>query len=177
LGVQWQEAKPGEVGVTITKVTPGLPGDKGGLKAGDRLLKFNGQPVTGDMSLRMAVLLAEPAVIVEVERSDEASPLTLPLQLDGAPIRLGIGWREDAADPGAALLTQVVYGSPAYAAGLRERDRVYAIGGQRFGSSDELLKLATTLPTPLEVLAERAGVLHRFTIELPTASAPPANVD
>lgn len=177
-GVQWQEAKEGQVGVTITKVTAGLPGDKAGLQAGDRLMKFNGQPVTGDMSLRMAVLLAEPAAEVEVQRVGAEAPLTLPVQLDGSPIRLGIGWREDPADPSAAVLTQVVYGSPAYAAGLRERDRVYELGGQTYRSSEELFQLATTLPSPIDVLVERAGVLRRLTIELPAATpAAVATVD
>lgn len=171
LGVQWQTPAAGESGVTLIKVTRGLPGDLAGLKTGDRLLKFNGEPVTGDMSLRMAVLLAQPEVTVEVQREGEEQPLTLPIKLAGSPLRLGIGWRDDPADPSTAMLTQVVYGSPAYAAGLRERDRIYEIGGRTFQTTDDFLKLATTLPAPVEVVAERAGVLQRFTIELPKTMA------
>jgi C-terminal processing protease CtpA/Prc len=82
-------------------------------------------------------------------------------------VRIGITWRDDSAEPGTLLLTQVVYGSAAHRAGLRANDRIYEVAGQKFATSAEFSKLAAAAENPLEILAERAGVLHRFSLELP----------
>ena len=48
------------------------------------------------------------------------------------PPRLGISWREDVAEPGSVLVTRVVEGTPAAAAGIAIQDRIYEINGQPF---------------------------------------------
>lgn len=166
-GVEWTDPKAGEAGVLIAKVTPGLPAAKAGLRPGDRLVKFNGQDVTSDMLLRKAVLAAKSPVEVEVMRAEMAEPTKVNVELGGSPVRVGIAWRDDPAEPGCVLLTQVVYGSAAHIAGLKERDRIYEVGGQKFASSEEFVKLLNSLPSPLEILSERAGLLKRVTLELP----------
>ncbi|HTN76717.1 MAG TPA: M20/M25/M40 family metallo-hydrolase, partial [Pirellulaceae bacterium] len=172
-GLEWTYAKPGERGVIVAKVTPGLPAQQAGLKPGDRLLKFQGDEVTTDAALRKAVLAAKAPAEVEVERAGETAPLTLSVPLAGSPTRVGIAWKDDPAEPGSALLTQVVYGSAAHQAGLHVRDRIYEVAGQKFANSDEFLKLVTTMPSPLELLVERAGVIQRFNLELPSPAPTP----
>jgi serine protease Do/serine protease DegQ len=165
--VEWKAAQPNERGVVLAKVLPNTPAHKAGLKAGDRLLKFGDLDVTDDTSLRSQVLEASSPVEFTIERAGEAEPLKIQVELNGTPVRLGIAWRDDPAEPGSVMLTQVIYGSAAHRAGLRERDRIYEIGGQSFSTSAEFQKLATSLPSPLEILAERAGRLTRHSLDLP----------
>ncbi len=169
LGVEWQDPKAGEAGVVIAKVTTGLPAAKAGFKTGDRLVKFDGQEVTGDMQLRQAVLAAPSPAEAEVIRAEQAEPVKLTIELNGAPIRVGITWRDDPAEPNCVLITQVVYGSAAHAAGLKERDRIYEVGGKSFTGSTEFLQLINESASPLDVLAERSGILKHYSLTLPTA--------
>jgi S1-C subfamily serine protease len=166
-GLEWRDAKADEKGVVVTKVTPGLPAAKAGLRVGDRIVKFNGHEVTSELPLRMAVLAAVSPVELEILRGEMPEPTKLQVHLLGSPTRLGIAWRDDSAEPGTVMLTQVVPGSAAYAAGLKERDRICEVGGKRFQGSKEFHELATTLPGPLEVQVERAGRLYKLTLELP----------
>jgi hypothetical protein len=81
------------------------------------------------------------------------------------PLRLGIAWRVDEAEPGTIVVIQVAAGSPAAKAGLKVGDRVYRVAGRDFPDDTAFAKLATTLPGPLELLIERDGqfrvvVLH-----------------
>jgi hypothetical protein len=73
------------------------------------------------------------------------------------PVRLGIAWKADEAEPGTILISHVVAGSAAAAAGLRVGDRICRIAGREFPDDEAFAKLARTLPSPLELLAERAG--------------------
>lgn len=171
LGLQWKVPSEGEKGVVAARVTPGMPAEKAGIRVGDRLLRFGGRPIEGDVSLRGLVLAAQSPVEIELERPGESEPKVVTVELRGSPVRLGITWREDSAEPGTALLTQVVYGSPAHRAGLRERDRIYEVAGQKFRNSEELLRLATSSPSPIELLVERAGMLKQVKLELPEAAA------
>jgi hypothetical protein len=171
LGMEWKDAKNDEAGVVVTRVTPGLPAAKAGIQAGDRILKFGGHDVTAQTPLRMEVLAARTPVEVELLRGGKPEPMKVSVQLLGSPSRIGITWRDDSAEPGTVLLTQVQYGSAAHRAGLKERDRVYEIGGQRFANSSEFRKLATTLPSPFDVLIERGGRTYKLTLEPPQVAA------
>lgn len=166
-GLTWREPTDDNVGFEVVRVTRGMPAERAGLRVGDRLLKFGGRQITKDLPLKTLVLAARSPVEVEVQRAGEENTLTLPVQLQGSPTRLGIAWRDDAAEPGTVLLTRVTDGSAAHAAGLKVRDRIYEIGGQTFADSQQFHQLATTLPSPIEVLLERSGTLQRVQLELP----------
>jgi len=83
------------------------------------------------------------------------------------PMRLGIAWRNDDAEPDTALVSHVAAGSAAAIAGLRVGDRIYRIGGHDFSGDNAFLKLAHTLPGPLELLVERDGRLRTIVLHLP----------
>ena len=76
------------------------------------------------------------------------------------PLRLGIAWRIDDAEPGTVILTYVGGDSPAERAGLRVGDRIYRIAGEDFFDDADFAHLARTLGEPLELLIERDGRLH-----------------
>jgi S1-C subfamily serine protease len=165
LGLEWKDEITPESGAVVARVTPGMPAAQAGLKPGDRILRFAGAELTSDFPLRLAVLAAKSPLELEVASAGETEPRKVQVQLRGGPTRLGIAWRDDAAEPGTVLVTQVVPGSAAYLAGLKERDRIYEIGGRPFATSSEFRQQATTLPGPVELLVERSGRLFRLSLE------------
>ncbi len=83
------------------------------------------------------------------------------------PLRLGIAWRSDDAEPETVIVSQVAVGSSAAAAGLRVGDRIYRIGGRDFAGDPAFANLARTLPGPLELLVEREGRLRTVVLHFP----------
>jgi len=170
LGVQWEREPPPERGVCLTRVAVGSPAEKAGLEAGDRIIEFAGRVIQTSDEFTWAVTSAENPVSIVVERPGHDGPLELTGQLDGSPMRLGITWRPDDAEPGTLILTQVVPASPAARAGLNPGDSVYQIGGRDFADEAEFAELAKTLPDPLTLRVERDGQLR--TVELHLSAQP-----
>lgn len=168
LGVWMEKPTDGKAGLVLTKVQFGSAAKRAGLRAGDRIIKFAGKEIESSQQFVSEILQAPTEAEAIVMRTGQEEPLTVTLKLDGSPVRIGIAWRHDSNEPGVALLTQVVSGSPAYLAGLRVRDRIYSVDGRQFKSSDDLLQLVTTLPSPLEMLIERRGRLFPVKLELPS---------
>jgi hypothetical protein len=167
LGVRWDEGAAAGSGVKVAAVTPGGAALKAGLRAGDRILTWDGQAVADGNQLRALVLAAERPVQIGIERDGQAQPQPLTVTLDGKPVRVGIAWRSDEAEPGTVLLNRVVPGSPADRAGLRVRDRIYQIGGANFTNEQDFLARLQAAAGPLELVYERAGRLGTATLELP----------
>lgn len=166
LGVHWEAQQPPGPGILIAQVTAGSPADEAGLLSGDRILELAGRPLgTGD-DLTWAVAAAKSPVVILVERSGREQPLALTGQLEGDPMRMGVTWRVDDAEPGAVVLTHVVPGSPAARAGLKRGDYVYQIAGRDFADEAEFAQLAKTLAGPLKLLIERDGRLRTVEIRL-----------
>jgi S1-C subfamily serine protease len=73
LGVRGTPPPGGEAGVTLTEVTAGSAAEDAGLLVGDRVLSFNGAPITEFVELAGLVLAnqAGDAVVLEVVRDGE----------------------------------------------------------------------------------------------------------
>ncbi|QDU26526.1 Aminopeptidase S [Anatilimnocola aggregata] len=170
-GVSWRIAK--DAPTIITSITPGSPADQAGMKVGDQLLSYNGQPVPDEQLFRLQLLASAGECIFEVKRAGEELPLELKVNPAGAPIRVGITWREDDGEPGVMLLSQIVPGSAADVGGLKLKDRIYALNGQSFANGAEFSGLLSTAEAPLNFLVERTGKLQTVRIEpLPSGRAP-----
>ncbi len=168
LGIGWQPGTlPGE-GVRLTRVAFNSAAHRAGLQSGDRILQFAGREIRTGGDLRGAVMSAENPAQVVVRRSGESEPSELTVQLDGKPLRLGITWRLDNAQPGTLILTHVVAGSPAARAGLHIGDRIYQIGSQDFADDRQFTELAKTLPEPLQLTVERHGQLRTVVLHFQT---------
>src|SRR5262249_55971484 len=85
----------------------------------------------------------------------------------GNPVRIGISWRSDKADPHSVIVVRVVGGSVADRAGLELGDRIYDVAGGSFDSSDGFAQLMAQ-PPPLELVVERLGQIRHVRIEEPT---------
>jgi C-terminal processing protease CtpA/Prc len=156
LGVQWTPARnDAELGVHLTTVDAGSAADRAGLKRGDRLVRFAGEPVD-PRRFAAKVLAAANPVEAEVRRLEAEDPRTVRLMLAGQPLRVGIAWRVDDAEPTLVQIVRVTPGSPAATAGIRLFDRVYEVNGERFTSSDEFGKLMAA-DGPLRLLVETQG--------------------
>jgi Peptidase family M28/PDZ domain len=175
LGLTWDEVRAGEGAVVVASVVPGSAAAVGGLRPGDRIVRFAGGEVHDADKFRIAVLAAKNPVPVSVERPGEDAPVEMTLELAGEPVRLGISWRTDAAEPDSVIVNRVTPGSPAALAGLKPGDRIHRIGGRDFATGDEFRELATRLPSPLVLEVESGGRVR--TVEAPqveaeTSSAP-----
>jgi hypothetical protein len=151
---------------------PGSPAERAGLKAQDELLEFQGRPIQDEGQLRLALLAAQGPCTLRVARPGVAEPLVLTITPQFEPIRVGISWRMDDAEPDTAIISQVIFGSAAQQAGVQVGDRVYELGGQRFGSEREFVNLLATARDPFPMLLERDGQLRLVTLRLLDAPVP-----
>jgi S1-C subfamily serine protease len=92
-----------------------------------------------------------------LERAGEAEPVPVIIEPAGKPIRLGISWRTDEAEPGTVIINRLTPGSAADRAGLRVNDRIDLINDQTFTSSDEFRKLASEAKGPIVLRVESGG--------------------
>ena len=166
LGVVSEKTTGDKPIIRVAEVTYGTPAHRAGIEVGDRWVRFAGKPVEDLAQFRLDILTAKSPVDVEVERSGSEKPLTIRVELAGSPIRIGVSWREDAAETGTVVLAQVVYGSPAQLAGLAVGDRIYQVNDQTFRTGTELQQLLHTLSGPLKLIVERDGRLRTAVIHL-----------
>ncbi|MBC8351228.1 MAG: M20/M25/M40 family metallo-hydrolase [Planctomycetes bacterium] len=166
LGVRWYADDAGP-GLLIAHVERGTAAERAGLWVNDRLIEFAGKKVTNQDAFRQDVLFAETRIEIVVEREGEESPLTLAVDLDGKPTRLGIAWRQDAGEPGTVIVTRVASGSPGRVAGLQTGDRIYAVANEPFTVGRDLYDKFTTLSGPIELTIERNGKLQSISLDVP----------
>ncbi|MEO7402428.1 MAG: PDZ domain-containing protein, partial [Burkholderiales bacterium] len=89
--------------------------------------------------------------------------------------RLGITWREDEAEPGSVLLTRVIEGTPAAAAGLQPGDRIDGFDGQPFADGTALRTAIHALldagRAEFAMLVERRGHMRTATLRMGSDSS------
>ena len=166
LGVRWHSNSEGD-GLVLAHVEPRSACARAGLQPGDRLLEFAGAKITDKDAFRSAVLHAVSPVEVAVQHVGQEQPTTISLELDGTPTRLGLTWREDAAEPGTVLVTRVALGSPAQRAGLQPTDRIYEVNSARFTDARDFYQHVSELPSPITLTVEREGRLQTFALDVP----------
>jgi hypothetical protein len=165
-GAGWKWAAPAP-GVTVTLIARESPAEKLGLRVGDQILKYDGRTIEDPNRLGVAILSAADKLELTVLKAGQTEPETLTATLEGKPVRVGVTWGEDSAEPATVFLRQVVPLSPAGLAGLKVGDRVLEVSGQRFQTSQEFGTLLTALPGPLEMVIERQGRIS--TVRVPLA--------
>ena len=149
--------RPASGGVRVSSVEPGSPADQAGLREGDCIESLAGREIRGDDDFFAAVSGAESPAMLKVKRPGEEKKLNVKVTLLGNPLRWGIVWNTDDAEPGAVILTHVVPGSPAALAGLRTGDRVYQVAGRDFADEAAFARLVKTHAESLQLLTEHDG--------------------
>lgn len=137
-------------GVLVTKVMPGSPAEKGGLKSGDIIVEFNGEPVKDVTDLQLKVINTPPGEKVKITliRDGKRKVLTVKIgQMPGGTSvasvdlmskfgfsvqKLTPELRKKLGVPSwikyGLLVTSVKPGSPADDAGLSEGDIIVEAG-------------------------------------------------
>lgn len=164
-GVRW-DATQGERGsFVLTEIVPNSPAASAGLHIGDRIVRFNDVVPTDTSALRKAVLAAEREVSVTIERNDRQ--VAVPVRLVGSPVRVGLSWKTDDAEPGVMIVYGVVSGSAASEAGLRAGDRLYKIDGRSFTDETAFREAFRAAGDSPELSIERNGRLWKAKLRLP----------
>ena len=169
LGVGWSEEPALAGGIRVSQIKAGSPADRAGIRVGDCIVRFAGRSIQSDDDFFGAVSAAESPALLTVKRPGNEKLLALTADLPGGPLRWGITWRVDDAEPGVVILTHVVPGSPAASAGLAAGDRIYQVAGRDFADETVFAQLAKTLPLPIQLLVERDGRLRTTVLPLPQA--------
>lgn len=151
----------------VEAMKSGSPADTAGMKPGDRVLRVNEKDISTRMELFDAVA------------KSNGKPLTLDVRR-GAHIKTlvvtpaGTTVREDGKDvvvyslgieETAPVITAVMNGSPAMAAGFKEGDRVVAIEGQPVHTWSQMTGIVKESPNrPLKVEVNRNGQVVPLTV-------------
>jgi len=139
-------------GAVIQRVEKDTPGDKAGLKAGDVAVMLDGKPVKGSGDLRNRVGLTQVGSNVTLTIIRDGKKQDLRIRLEKVPEKQEVAAIEDretlegasfsnpeGGDAGI-VVKEVQRGSPAWQAGLRERDVVAAVNRKAVKSVDEFEK-------------------------------------
>jgi hypothetical protein len=169
LGIRIDSKAAAKDGIVVSSVTPGSAAEKGGLRLGDRVVRFANQEVHDAAHFPVIVLAAVSPAPATIERPGESKPLEVSLDLPGEPVRLGISWRTDDAEPGVVIVNRVIPGSLAELAGLRVNDRIYRIRGREFANADEFRQRVAEVPDGIALEVETSGRVHL--VEIPPVDA------
>jgi Do/DeqQ family serine protease len=158
-------------GAIIGKVTPDSAADRAGLKRGDVILSFNGQPVSDINSLRNHVAESQPgssaAVVINrdgVEKNvtvklEEAGKNEVASRREGGPDsdKAALGISVEKGRKGL-VITEVSPDSRAADAGLREGDVIQEVNRKPVDSVNDLrAAVRSTTDRPVLLLVEREG--------------------
>lgn len=175
-------------GALINAVEPDGPADRGGIKPGDVIVRFDGEDIVDSGDLPHVVGSTAPGTKAKVEIYREGKRKTLnvvvgALDKDGPAVadknngndRLGL-MVEELDDQerrqlrlrGGILVADVAANSAAANAGLREGDIIVQLGYSRIDDLDEYLQVIEELPesTPIAIRFYRQGRAIFRTIQI-----------
>ena len=159
LGVRWASEQDSESGLTVTGTDYSSPARRSGIQRGDRMIAMNGVSLRSDEAMRVAVFNAPKKSVLTLVRMDGGVEEEVDVVLRGEPMRIGISWREDAANPNAPMISRIIPGSPAAKAGLMPADRIHAVNGNQWQSDEGNLHPFVGIGFPISVTYERNGQL------------------
>jgi serine protease DegQ len=141
-------------GAVVTQVVPESPAARAGLEAGDVIVEFNGEPVTGSADLRTKVGLSAVGTTVTLGVVRQGRPLELQARIEegaqpatasetveslqGAEFRNLEPTHPQYGSIDGVLVARVTAGSPAARSGLQPGDIVTAVNRTAVASVSEL---------------------------------------
>ena len=151
----------------IEAMKPGSPAHTAGLQVGDRVLRVNEKDISTRTELYDAVAKSTGRPLtLDVRRGGQVktlvvTPSAATVQENGKDVTVySLGIEETAP-----VVTAVMHGSPAMAAGFKEGDRVVAIDGQAIHSWSQMTGIVKDSPNrPLKVEVSRDGRVVALTV-------------
>lgn len=151
----------------VEALKPGSPAEAAGLKPGDRILRVNDKEISSRSELYDAVAKSGgQALTLDVRRAGQVktmvvTPSATTVQDNGKDVttyRLGI-------EETAPVITAVMNGSPAMAAGFKDGDRVVSIAGQPIQTWSQMTSFVKDSPNkPLHFQVQREGRVLDVTV-------------
>ncbi len=151
----------------VEAMKPGSAAETAGLKVGDRVLRVNEKDIATRTELFDAVAKSHgKPLTLDVRRGSQVKTLVVTptgttIQDNGKDVTVySLGIEETAP-----VITSVMSGSPAMAAGVREGDRVVAIDGQAIHTWAQMTGIVKESPNrPLKVEVQREGQVVALTV-------------
>lgn len=182
---------PKAEGALVARVVPGSPSEAAGLKPGDVILAFNGQPLVVSNALPPMVGAVAPGETVPLKVLREGKQITLkvkvgelpnesaaglaplprlPLGLAVAPLSEQDRAEAKVSEGGVGILS--VAPGPAQKAGLQQGDILLTIAGQKIDSPERLTKVVEGLSpgTSVPLLIQRSGTPLFLALDVPPAA-------
>jgi len=157
LGLRWKQEETSPDGILVSDVTRHTPAWYAGLRVGDRLRTWNGEPLTSNERFQRLVSTTIEPVTLSVASLHNPTPHDVTVSLDGDPVRIGIAWLRDDAEPAAAMVRRVYPGSPAEHAGVQPGDRIYSVDDTSFDSDAAFEALLHAARGTTTLVLEREG--------------------
>jgi regulator of sigma E protease len=151
----------------VEAIRSGSPADVAGVNVGDRIIRVNDKDISTRNELLEAVAKSNGhPMTLDVRRGDQIksivlTPQAVPMKEGGKEVvtyRLGI-------EETAPVITAVISGSPAMAAGFKDGDRVVSIEGQPIQTWSQMTGYVKENPgRPLRFQVMRDGTLVDLTV-------------
>ena len=144
-----------EHGAVIAQVMPDSAAADAGFKEADVITAVNGRPVKGATDLRNKIGLSRSDEEVEIQYFRNGQQATLRVKLRPAEVAIGLGEKISQHLAGATLadsedgelagvrVTEVEARSPAWKAGLRKNDLIFAINRKRVKNIDDVRQVVS----------------------------------
>ena len=144
-----------EHGAVIAQVMPDSAAADAGLKEADVITAVNERPVKGATDLRNIIGLSRSDEEVEIEYFRNRQQMTVRVKLRPAEVAIGLGEKISQHLTGATLadsedgelagvrVTEVEARSPAWKAGLRKNDLIFAINRKRVKNIDDVRQVVS----------------------------------
>lgn len=167
LGISWRAPQDNAAtpGLVIEHVIAGSAADVTGLQSGDRIVTLNDTPLLSSSTLQQATITKETLKLSVFKQAAEA-PIEMRIKLHGTPVKIGISWRHDTAEPESVTIVRVIPHSPAHMAGIRNGDRILEFDDHPISSSQQLVNLTQKLTSQATVLVERHGQLYELSLQI-----------
>ena len=164
-------------GALVAQVEPGSAADKAGLKTGDVIRAFDGQPIveSGDLPARVGEAAPGKSAVLEVWRNGKREDLRVTLgnaddkparisarDADAGKARLGLALRPLAPEESRAaglesgLVVEDAQGAAARA-GVQPGDVIVAVNGSRVDSVDAVKRVLSHAGKSVALLVQRDG--------------------
>lgn len=170
--VRWRADQSAENGVVLSEVSRNTPAWKAELRTGDRITSWNDVPVTAYEQFQRLMSTTPETAKLSVVPWGQKTPREVTIRLDGAPVRIGIGWVRDDAEPEAAVVKRTYPASPAASAGLQPGDRIYSVDNLSFKTDAEFETLLHAARGKVELSVERHGMLRTAVLDLGDGPSP-----
>jgi len=154
----------------VEKVFFQTPAEAAGIQVGDRILSVNGRRIRTPEEFAAATLLCQEASLRLRLRPNfgEGPEVETEVALVGPPIRLGVQWYVDEAVPRSVMVSHVLPGSPADAAGIQPGDYIYLVNGRAIEDPNQFDRLILEAESPLRLEVEHRGRIR--TVEIPSSN-------